>query len=76
MTNNNKPIYDFLKETNDELIKQNKNLFVKFCRFDVNTLTKLKNKEIKFSTVFEFNDFNELNYSISNPNNSWPDIYQ
>ncbi len=36
--------------------------FVKFVPFNANTISSLINQEIKFSTVYEFNDFNELHY--------------
>ncbi len=36
--------------------------FVKFVRYNNHTLSNLINKTIKFSTVYEFNDFNELHY--------------
>lgn len=36
--------------------------FVKFVPYNTNTLSALINKTIKFSTVYEFNDFNELGY--------------
>jgi len=36
--------------------------FVKFVKYNEKTLASLNNKTIKFSTVFEFNDFNELQY--------------
>lgn len=35
---------------------------VKFMRWDVNTISALVRKTIKFSTVFDFNDFNEYRY--------------
>lgn len=40
--------------------------FVKFVKYNNNTLSNLINKTVKFSTVYEFNDFNELHY-ISPP---------
>lgn len=36
--------------------------FVKFVPYNQNTLSSLINKTIKFSTVYEFNDFNELHF--------------
>ncbi len=36
--------------------------FVKFVKFNTNTIEALINKQVKFSTVYEFNDFNELKY--------------
>ncbi|MBX9804845.1 MAG: DUF2971 domain-containing protein [Alphaproteobacteria bacterium] len=36
--------------------------FVKFVPYNQNTLSSLINKTIYFSTVYEFNDFNELAY--------------
>ncbi len=39
--------------------------FVKFVPYNANTLSSLINKTIKFSTVYEFNDANELNYIAS-----------
>jgi hypothetical protein len=36
--------------------------YAKFRPYNKNTLSILINKTIKFSTVFEFNDFNELSY--------------
>lgn len=36
--------------------------FVKFVPFNANTMASLINKTVKFSTVYEFNDFNELHY--------------
>jgi hypothetical protein len=38
------------------------NYFVKFVPYNENTLSSLINKTIKFSTVYEFNDFNELGF--------------
>lgn len=39
-----------------------KDYFVKFVPYNVNTLFTLINKKIKFSTAYDFNDFNELRY--------------
>lgn len=36
--------------------------FVKFTKYNDTTLSKLINKSVKFSTVYEFNDFNELHF--------------
>lgn len=36
--------------------------FVKFVKYNNHILSDLINKNIKFSTVYEFNDFNELHY--------------
>lgn len=42
-------------------VQQNSsNLFVKFVRYNDKTISSLINKTVKFSTVNEFNDFNEL----------------
>jgi hypothetical protein len=36
--------------------------FVKFVRYNKITLSNLINKTVRFSTVYNFNDFNELHY--------------
>lgn len=36
--------------------------YVKFVPYNENTIAGLINKTVKFSTVYEFNDFNELRY--------------
>lgn len=36
--------------------------FVKFCPYNHNTLSNIINKTVRFSTVYEFNDFHELAY--------------
>lgn len=41
--------------------------FVKFVPYNIHTLSNLTNKTIKFSTVYEFNDFNELHYLAPPP---------
>lgn len=38
-------------------------LYVKFVPYNEKTLAGLINKTVKFSTVYEFNDFNELRFS-------------
>lgn len=38
------------------------NYYVKFVRWNVHTISNLINQEIRFSTVYDFNDFNELGY--------------
>lgn len=36
--------------------------FVRFVKFNINILSSIINKTVKFSTVYEFNDFNELGF--------------
>ena len=36
--------------------------FVKFVPFNQNTISSLINQTIRFSTVYDFNDFNEFNF--------------
>lgn len=43
-------------------------LFVKFCRYNERTLENLILNKIRFSTVYDFNDFNELHYIGTNNN--------
>lgn len=38
-------------------------LFVKFCKYNEYTLQNLLLNQVRFSTVYDFNDFNDLNYT-------------
>lgn len=48
-----------------------KGLFVKFVPWNEKTIANLINRAVKFSTVFEFNDFNEYRYiaGVNSQNN-------
>jgi len=51
-----------LRYLRDCKINKKKQLFVKFCPYNTKTLSNLINKEVYFSDIFGFNDFNEANF--------------
>jgi hypothetical protein len=53
-----------------------KSLYVKFKPYNVQTMSTLMNKKVWFSTVYDFNDFNELHYSGLNPEKHECEIFK
>ena len=58
-------ISTFIGDSNKQRKGAQNNLFVKFVPWNENTFLSLKYKTIKFSTVYELNDYNEFNYIAS-----------